>query len=64
MIKKIIHGNELFKTQGFTPAWYYGFAYRPIDRSAEIYYIYPLNWIVRILRKIWFLFSNIKGKED
>ena len=52
-----ISGNELFQQiQGFRPAWYYGFAYRPVNKFSEVYWIYPLNYFTRF----WYRLNQFK----
>ena len=57
-LKWVISGSELFKNRnGFQkPAWYYGFAYRPANQFAEIYWVYPLNYVIRYWYRLRQLF--------
>lgn len=48
------------KGVGFAkPRWYYGLADQPVDRLVKIYYVYPINYLVRLKnwlhRQFWFL---------
>ena len=54
-----ISGNELFVKGGFRPAWYYGFAYRQTRAFASVYYIIPLNLIIRFWRWLQIFFWTI-----
>ena len=52
MFKKVIYGNELFQKPAFKPPRFYGYSYHGVG-DWEVYYIYPLNWIVRFIRGIY-----------
>ena len=43
----------------FKPAWYYGFAYRQTRAFASVYYIIPLNLIIRFWRWLQIFFWTI-----
>ena len=53
-LKKVVYGNHLFRTQGFRPSRIYGFAYRNVESLSDVYYLFPLNIFVRIIRGIKF----------
>lgn len=50
-IKEVVTYNSGIKF----PAWYYGYCKYEIDTDNIIFYIFPLNWIVKIYDMIMYL---------
>lgn len=53
---KIIVDWLVKEKYGEEKAWWYGFSYSEENRACDIYYPYPLNWIIRYSLKLYWRF--------